>query len=108
MAYIKVYTDSAGNCAGTASTGNSADSLLSGQVQGIRGTREQDDWKKIRGEGQISWLFHGVVLRAVWAEGNLQTSFRLFGIPVDKILNRQKKIKSIPWISQRVRRIKGK
>ena len=23
------------------------------------GTKEQDDWKKIRGEGQISWLFHG-------------------------------------------------
>ena len=57
------------------------------------GTKEQDDWKKIRGEGQISWLFHGVVLRAVWAEGNLQTSFRLFGIPVDKILNRRKKNK---------------
>lgn len=57
------------------------------------GTKEQDDWKKIRGEGQISWLFHGVVLRAVWAEGNLQTSFRLFGIPVDKILNRRKKVK---------------
>ena len=72
------------------------------------GTKEQDDWKKIRGEGQISWLFHGVVLRVVWAEGNLQTSFRLFGIPVDKILNRRKKIKSIPWIPQRVRRIKGK
>lgn len=57
------------------------------------GTKEQDDWKKIRGEGQISWLFHGIVLRAVWAEGNLQTSFRLFGIPVDKILNRRKKVK---------------
>ena len=57
------------------------------------GTKEQDDWKKIRGEGQVSWLFHGVVLRAVWAEGNLQTSFRLFGIPVDKILNRRKKNK---------------
>lgn len=57
------------------------------------GTKEQDDWKKIRGEGQVSWLFHGVVLRAVWAEGNLQTSFRLFGIPVDKILNRRKKVK---------------
>ena len=57
------------------------------------GTKEQDDWKKIRGEGQISWLFHGVVLRVVWAEGNLQTSFRLFGIPVDKILNRRKKNK---------------
>ena len=57
------------------------------------GTKEQDDWKKIRGEGQISWLFHGVVLRVVWAEGNLQTSFRLFGIPVDKILNRRKKVK---------------
>ena len=57
------------------------------------GAKEQDDWKKIRGEGQISWLFHGVVLSAVWAEGNLQTSFRLFGIPVDKILNRRKKTK---------------
>ncbi|MGN8779734.1 DUF2953 domain-containing protein [Blautia sp. HCP3S3_C12] len=57
------------------------------------GTKEQDDWKKIRGEGQISWLFHGVVLRVVWAEGNLQTSFRLFGIPVVKILNRRKKVK---------------
>ena len=57
------------------------------------GTKEQDDWKKIRGEGQVSWLFHGVVLKAVWAEGNLQTSFRLFGIPVDKILNRRKKTK---------------
>ncbi len=57
------------------------------------GTKEQDDWKKIRGEGQVSWLFHGVVLSAVWAEGNLQTSFRLFGIPVDKILNRRKKVK---------------
>ena len=57
------------------------------------GTKEQDDWKKIRGEGQVSWLFHGVVLKAVWAEGNLQTSFRLFGIPVDKILNRRKKVK---------------
>lgn len=93
MAYIKVYTDSAGNCAGTDSAGNSADSLLSGQVQRHPGTKEQDDWKKIRGEGQISWLFHGVVLRVVWAEGNLQTSFRLFGIPVDKILNRRKKNK---------------
>lgn len=57
------------------------------------GTKEQDDWKKIRGEGQVSWLFHGVVLRAVWTEGNLQTSFRLFGIPVDKILNRRRKNK---------------
>ena len=57
------------------------------------GTKEQDDWKKIRGEGQVSWLFHGVVLRAVWAEGNLQTSFRLFGISVDKILNRRRKNK---------------
>lgn len=57
------------------------------------GTKEQDDWKKIRGEGQVSWLFHGVVLKAVWAEGNLQTSFRLFGISVDKILNRRRKNK---------------
>ena len=92
MADIKVYTDPAGNCAGTASADNSADSLLSGQVQGIR-DQGAGRLEKIRGEGQVSWLFHGVVLKAVWAEGNLQTSFRLFGIPVDKILNRRKKVK---------------
>lgn len=52
--------------------------------------------KQIEGEGVVSWLFHGISLRAEWKDQNLDLAFHLFGIPVDKLLKKrqERKIKA--------------
>ena len=52
--------------------------------------------KQIEGEGVVSWLFHGISLRAEWKDQNLDLAFHLFGIPVDKLLKKrqERKIKT--------------
>ena len=51
-------------------------------------------WNQIEGEGVVSWLFHGVSLKAEWKDQQMEMSFHLFGIPVDKLLKKRQKKKS--------------
>lgn len=53
-------------------------------------SKRESGWKEIQGGGSISWLFHGIVLKAEWKDGNLQTAFYLFGIPITKLLKKRK------------------
>ena len=48
-------------------------------------------WNQIEGEGVVSWLFHGVSLKAEWKDQQMEMSFHLFGIPVDKLLKKRQK-----------------
>ncbi len=50
-------------------------------------------WNQIEGEGVVSWLFHGVSLKAEWKDRQMEMSFHLFGIPVDKLLKKRQKKK---------------
>lgn len=56
--------------------------------------KTEGDWKQIEGEGVVSWLFHGVSLKAEWKDQQMEMSFHLFGIPVDKLLKKRQKKKS--------------
>ncbi len=58
--------------------------------------KEQDDWRQVTGQGCVSWLFHGVSLKAEWRDGELETFFHLFGIPVSELLKKRKQRKSEP------------
>ena len=46
-------------------------------------------WKQTEGEGIVSWLFHGISLRVEWKDQQMEISFHLFGIPVDKLLKKR-------------------
>lgn len=48
--------------------------------------KAEGGWKQTEGEGIVSWLFHGISLRAEWKDQQMEISFHLFGIPVDKLL----------------------
>lgn len=54
-------------------------------------TKKESDWKQIQGDGKISWLFGGVSLKAWWRGGKLNLSFRLLGVPIDKLLKKKKR-----------------
>ena len=56
--------------------------------------KTEGDWKQIEGEGVVSWLFHGVSLKAEWKDQHMEMSFHLFGIPIDKLLKKRQKKKS--------------
>ena len=56
--------------------------------------KTEGDWKQIEGEGVVSWLFHGISLKAEWKNQQMEMSFHLFGIPVDKLLKKRQKKKS--------------
>ena len=47
--------------------------------------KAEGGWKQTEGEGIVSWLFHGISLRAEWKDQQMEISFHLFGIPVDKL-----------------------
>ena len=49
---------------------------------------------QIEGERVVSWFFHGVSLKAEWKDRQMEMSFHLFGIPVDKLLKKRQKKKS--------------
>ena len=53
-------------------------------------SKEESGWKEIQGGGTVSWLFHGIALKAEWKDGSLQTAFYLFGIPISKLLENRK------------------
>lgn len=48
--------------------------------------KAEGGWKQTEGEGIVSWLFHGISLRAEWKDQQMEISFHLFGIPADKLL----------------------
>ena len=50
--------------------------------------------KQIEGEGVVSWLFHGISLKAEWKDQKLELAFHLFGIPVDKLLKKRQERKT--------------
>lgn len=50
--------------------------------------KAEGGWKQTEGEGIVSWLFHGISLRAEWKDQQMEISFHLFGIPVDKLLKK--------------------
>ena len=56
--------------------------------------KTEGDWNQIEGEGVVSWLFHGVSLKAEWKDQQMEMSFHLFGTPVDKLLKKRQKKKS--------------
>lgn len=56
--------------------------------------KTEGDWKQIEGEGVVSWLFHGVSLKAEWKDQHMEMSFHLFGIPIDKLLKKRQKKKT--------------
>ena len=56
--------------------------------------KTEGDWNQIEGEGVVSWLFHGVSLKAEWKYQHMVMSFHLFGTPVDKLLKKRQKKKS--------------
>ena len=56
--------------------------------------KTEGDWNQIEGEGVVSWLFHGVSLKAEWKDQQMEMSFQLFGTPVDKLLKKRQKKKS--------------
>ena len=51
--------------------------------------KAEGGWKQTEGEGIVSWLFHGISLRAEWKDQQMEISFHLFGIPVDKLLKKR-------------------
>ena len=57
--------------------------------------KAKGDWKQAEGEGIVSWLFHGISLRAEWKDQQMEISFHLFGIPVDKLLKKRQKKRAV-------------
>ena len=51
--------------------------------------KAEGGWKQTEGEGIVSWLFHGISLKAEWKDQQMEISFHLFGIPVDKLLKKR-------------------
>lgn len=57
--------------------------------------KEDGNWKQVQAGGAVSWLFHGISLKAEWKNGELQTVFYLFGIPVSRLLEKHKGKKAL-------------
>ena len=57
--------------------------------------KAEGGWKQTEGEGIVSWLFHGISLRAEWKDQQMEISFHLFGIPVDKLLKKRQEKRDI-------------
>ena len=63
--------------------------------------KTEGDWKQTEGEGAVSWLFHGVSLKAEWRDQQMKVSFHLFGIPLDKLLKKPQKEETAPEKSRK-------
>lgn len=57
----------------------------------ICAVKKESDWKQIQGEGKISWIFGAVSLKAKWQGGASDLSFRLLGLPIDKLLKKKER-----------------
>ena len=53
--------------------------------------RQEDEWKKIRAEGKISWLFGVIALTVNKEADDPEIHFRVFGIPVDRLFSKKEK-----------------
>ena len=56
--------------------------------------KKEGGLKQIEGSGAVSWLFHGVSLKAEWKDQQLDLAFHLFGIPIDKLMKRRQERKA--------------
>ena len=61
----------------------------------VSAVKTEGDWKQAEGEGIVSWLFHGISLRAEWKDQQMEISFHLFGIPVDKLLKKRQEKRAV-------------
>ena len=57
--------------------------------------KAEGGWKQTEGEGIVSWLFHGISLKAEWKDQQMEISFHLFGIPVDKLLKKRQEKRTV-------------
>ena len=57
--------------------------------------KAEGGWKQTEGEGIVSWLFHGISLKAEWKDQQMEISFHLFGIPVDKLLKKRQEKRAV-------------
>lgn len=58
-----------------------------------QGQKRSGEWKAVEGTAYVSWLFRGVTFRAGRKDGKNCVEFRLFGISLNKLLERRKKKK---------------
>ena len=61
----------------------------------VSAVKTEGDWKQTEGEGIVSWLFHGISLKAEWKDQQMEISFHLFGIPVDKLLKKRQEKRAV-------------
>lgn len=61
----------------------------------VSAIKTEGDWKQTEGEGIVSWLFHGISLKAEWKDQQMEISFHLFGIPVDKLLKKRQEKRAV-------------
>ena len=61
----------------------------------VSAVKTEGDWKQAEGEGIVSWLFHGISLRAEWKDQQMEISFHLFGIPVNKLLKKRQEKRAV-------------
>lgn len=63
------------------------------------GTKEADSFRTVSGKAKVSWLFGGISFSLGIREGQKELDFRLFGIPILKLLkklkNRKKKANAV-------------
>ena len=64
--------------------------------------KAEGGWKQTEGEGIVSWLFHGISLRAEWKDQQMEISFHLFGIPVDKLLKKRQEKRAVTEKSENI------
>ena len=60
----------------------------------VSAVKKEGGLKQIEGAGAVSWLFHGVSLKAEWKDQQLELGFHLFGIPIDKLMKKRQEKKS--------------
>ena len=64
--------------------------------------KAEGGWKQTEGEGIVSWLFHGISLKAEWKDQQMEISFHLFGIPVDKLLKKRQEKRAVTEKSENI------
>ena len=68
----------------------------------VSAVKTEGDWKQTEGEGIVSWLFHGISLKAEWKDQQMEISFHLFGIPVDKLLKKRQEKRAVTEKSENI------
>ena len=68
----------------------------------VSAVKTEGNWKQTEGEGIVSWLFHGISLKAEWKDQQMEISFHLFGIPVDKLLKKRQEKRAVTEKSENI------